>query len=63
MHWRNSGHPNRFRRREGTGRFRSLDGFRVSKETFSIKTGAVIDIKIFVDHDMIEVFIGKEFLK
>ena len=36
------------------------DGFRVSEKTFSIKTGAVIDVKIFVDHDMIEVFIGKE---
>lgn len=36
------------------------DGVRVCEKTFCIIDGKPIDIKIIVDHDMIEVFIGEQ---
>lgn len=36
------------------------DGIRVCEKTFLIKRGEPIDIKIFVDHDMVEAFVGEQ---
>ncbi len=36
------------------------DGVRVCEKTFAIENGKEIDIKIIVDHDMIEVFVGEQ---
>ena len=36
------------------------DGVRVCEKTFAIENGQEIDIKIIVDHDMIEVFVGEQ---
>ena len=35
------------------------DGVRVAEKTFEIKDGQAIDVKISVDHDMVEVFVGR----
>ena len=34
------------------------DGVRVAEKTFEIKDGQAIDVKISVDHDMVEVFVA-----
>ncbi|MCI6699615.1 MAG: GH32 C-terminal domain-containing protein [Lachnospiraceae bacterium] len=36
------------------------DGVRVAEKTFAISPGKAIDIKILIDHDMVEAFIGNE---
>ncbi|MDO4650817.1 MAG: GH32 C-terminal domain-containing protein, partial [Eubacteriales bacterium] len=36
------------------------DGVRVAEKTFAIENGKAIDIKIAVDHDMVEVFVGEQ---
>lgn len=36
------------------------DGVRVAEKTFAIENGAAIDVKISVDHDMVEVFVGEQ---
>lgn len=36
------------------------DGVRVAEKTFEIKDGQTIDVKISVDHDMVEVFVGEQ---
>ena len=36
------------------------DGVRVAEKTFEIKDGQAIDVKISVDHDMVEVFVGEQ---
>ena len=36
------------------------DGVRVCEKTFAIEDGKSIDVKIIVDHDMVEAFIGEQ---
>ena len=36
------------------------DGIRVCEKPFLIKEGESIDIKIFVEHDMVEVFVAEQ---
>lgn len=36
------------------------DGVRVAEKTFTIKNGEVIDVKILVENDMCEVFVGEQ---
>lgn len=36
------------------------DGVRVCEKTFDITEGSEIDVKIIVDHDMVEVFVGEQ---
>ena len=36
------------------------DGVRVAEKTFAIENGVAIDVKISVDHDMVEVFVGEQ---
>lgn len=36
------------------------DGIRVCEKTFSVKTGDVIDVKVIIDRDMVEIFIGEK---
>ncbi len=36
------------------------DGIRVAEKSFCIENGKTIDIKILVDHDMVEVFAGEQ---
>ena len=36
------------------------DGVRVCEKTFPIEEGTPIDVKIVVDHDMVEAFIGDQ---
>lgn len=36
------------------------DGVRVAEKTFAIENGKGIDIKVIVDHDMVEVFVGEQ---
>ena len=45
-----------FRRQPNLG----PDGVRVAEKTFEIKDGQAIDVKISVDHDMVEVFVGEQ---
>ena len=33
---------------------------RVAEKTFAIENGTAIDVKISVDHDMVEVFVGEQ---
>ena len=51
--------------RQSCGQFRRQtepgpDGVRVAEKTFEIKDGQAIDVKISVDHDMVEVFVGEQ---
>ena len=36
------------------------DGVRVCEKTFSIEEGQEIDVKIIVDQDMVEAFVGEQ---